>query len=318
MADNAIHLRMTRSTITLVALAAIGAATGTAQRVTPALLEARETPKADTTLTLHAGDRDLVAELRVPSGKGSHPLVIVIHGGCWVTKFADARYMYPLAEALRTNGFATWTISYRRADENGGGWPGTFLDVRAAAEQVRQLAPRYHLDLARVIATGHSAGAHLALWLASQRKLPDSSGVKADRTSLRIAAVVAIDGPGDLAPANQGITQICGGPVLEQLLGGVPSSNPERWRNASPAEWLPLGVPQAMVRGGLDWRMATLGPEAGTMSSYARRAYTSGDSAWVVMSDSTSHFTMLDPQQPAFAVLLRAMQDALTALKRGR
>ena len=287
-----------------------------AQRVTPALLEARETPRPDTTLTLHAGDRDLVTELRVPSGKGPHPLAIVIHGGCWVTKFADARYMYPLAEALRANGFATWTISYRRADEVGGGWPGTFLDVRAATEQVRPLASHYHLDLSRVIATGHSAGAHLALWLASQRKLPDSSGVKAGRKSLRIAGVVAIDGPGDLAPANQGITQICGGPVLEQLLGGVPASNPERWRDASPAAWLPLGVPQAMVRGGLDWRMTTLGPEAGTMPSYASRAQAAGDSTWVVMSDSTSHFTMLDPQQPAFAVVLRAMQDMLSMISR--
>ena len=257
-------------------------------------------------------------QLRVPSGNGPHPLAIVIHGGCWVTKFADARYMRPMADALRANGFATWTISYRRADEAGGGWPGTFLDVRAATEQVTQLASRYHLDLTRVIATGHSAGAHLALWLAAQRKLPDSSGVRASRKSLRIAAVVAIDGPGDLAPANAGITQICGGPVLEQLLGGTPDAQPERWRTAAPAAWLPLGIPQAMVRGGLDWRTVTLGPEEGTMTSYATRAHAAGDSTWVVMSDSTSHFTMLDPQQPAFAVYLRAMQDALSALRRGR
>ena len=309
---------MRRPPLLLTLLAIVCSATCGAQRVTPALLEARDVPKPDTTLTLHAGDRDLVAELRVPSGSGPHPLAIVIHGGCWVTRFADARYMRPLAEALRANGFATWTISYRRADELGGGWPGTFLDVRAATEQVRQLASRYHLDLWRVIATGHSAGAHLALWLAAQRKLPERSGLRAGPKSLRIAAVVAIDGPGDLAPANQGITQICGGPVLEQLLGGVPDSTPDHWRDASPAAWLPLGVPQAMARGGLDWRMMTLGPEAGTMPSYAARAHAAGDSTWVVMSDSTSHFTMLDPQQPAFAVFLQAMRDALASIRRGR
>ncbi len=307
---------MPRTSFALAALTVLCAATSSAQRVTPALLEARETPRPDTTLTLHAGERDLIAELRVPVGTGPHPLAIVIHGGCWVTKFADARYMHPMAEALRANGFATWTISYRRADEAGGGWPGTFLDVRAPTEQVTQLASRYHLDLTRVIATGHSAGAHLALWLAAQRKLPDSSGLRTGRKSLRIAAVVAIDGPGDLAPANAGITQICGGPVLEQLLGGTPDAQPERWRIASPAAWLPLGIPQAMVRGGLDWRMVTLGPEAGTMTSYAARAHAAGDSTWVVMSDSSSHFTMLDPEQPAFAVYLRAMQDVLSMITR--
>jgi hypothetical protein len=73
-----------------------------------------------------------------------------------------------------------------------------------------------------------------------------------------------------------------------------------------------------MVRGGLDWRMMTLGPEAGTMPSYAARAHAAGDSTWVVISDSTSHFTMLDPQQPAFAVFLRAMRDALASMTRGR
>jgi acetyl esterase/lipase len=290
----------------------------TAQRVTPALLEAREVPSADTTVMLRSGTRDLTAELRVPVGPGPHPLAIIIHGGCWVTKFADMRYMRPLAEALRAEGIATWTISYRRADEPGGGWPGTFEDVAAEVALLRQLAPKYHLDLTRVIASGHSAGAHLALWLAAQRKLPSSSGVKADRRALAVAAVVAIDGPGDLVAANPGITKICGSNVLEQLLGGTADSLPERWRLASPSAFLPLGVPQAMVRGGLDWRMVALGSAPGSMPVYASRARAAGDSSWVVMSDSTNHFTMLDPQQPAYTVLLRAMRDALAAIPRRR
>ena len=75
-----------------------------AQRVSPASLEARAVPRADTSVTLHvggrdAGARDLVAELRVPKGAGPHPIAIVIHGGCWVTRFADARYIRPLAMA---------------------------------------------------------------------------------------------------------------------------------------------------------------------------------------------------------------------------
>lgn len=309
---------MIRATIVTCAALLATAAPLPAQRLTAGVLQAREVPRPDTVVTWRSGERDLLAELRVPSGRGPHPLAIVIHGGCWVTKFADARYMYPMAEALRANGIATWTISYRRADEPGGGWPGTFLDVAEEARLVQPLARRFDLDLTRVIATGHSAGAHLALWLAAQPKLPLESGVRAAANALPIAAVVAIDGPGDLVNADAGITRICGGNVLEQLLGGLPAAVPDRWRLASPSEWLPLGVPQAMVRGGLDARLPALGSEAGSMPVYAARARASGDSSWVVMTDSTNHFSMLDPQHGAFATYLQAMKDALAAITKGR
>jgi acetyl esterase/lipase len=298
-----------------VMASAMPVASVAAQRVTPASLEARTVPRADTTLMLPTATRDLLAELRVPAGPGPHPVAIVIHGGCWVTKFADARYMRPMAEALRQAGFATWTISYRRADEAGGGWPGTFTDVAAAAAQVHGLAPRFALDLTRVIATGHSAGAHLALWLAAQPKLPAESAAHAVPGRLPVHAVVALDGPGDLVAANPGITRICGGNVLEQLLGGTPESAPDRWREASPSAWLPLRVPQAMVRGSLDGALPGFGAAAGSMSAYAARARSAGDSSWVVLADSTSHFTMLDPEQPAFAVVLQAMRDALSSIR---
>ncbi len=272
-------------------------------------------PAADTTVTLRAGEKDLVAELRVPTGNGPHPVAIVIHGGCWVTRFADARYMKPLAEGLRQDGFATWTISYRRADEPGGGWPGTFLDVAAMTAVLRDLAPRHHLDLTRVIASGHSAGAHLALWLAAQPKLPAASGVQAARTAVPIAAVVALDGPGDLVGANAGASRICGGNILEQLLASTPAEQPERWKLASPTEWLPLRVPQAMVRGSFDVRLVSFGSEPGSMPVHARRAQAAGDNAWVVMADSTSHFSLLDPQHAAYVIVRQAYRDALAAIR---
>lgn len=284
-----------------------------AQAVTPASLEAREVPAPDTVVVRRVGALELRSELRVPTTPGPHPVVVVIHGGCWVTKFADTRYMRPMAEALRQAGFATYNIAYRRADQDGGAWPGTFLDIETAAASLRDLAPRYALDLTRVIASGHSAGAHLALWLAAQRKLPTSSAIHAQQAPLPLKGVVALDGPGDLLPANPGITRICGGPVLEQVLATPPDANADRWREASPAAWLPLGVPQVMVRGGLDAGMAGLGPREGTMTSYFERARAAGDSTWVVEADLTSHFAMLDPQNPAFRLVLAAVRDALRA-----
>ncbi len=322
MSRFASHLRVARRaslrvmTATAVGVAALcrAALPAHAQRVNVASLEARALPAADTALTLRAGTFDLVAELRVPSGPGPHPVALVIHGGCWVTKYADSRYMKPLAEALRQDGIATWTISYRRADEAGGGWPGTFNDVAAGAALLRSIAPRFQLDLTRVIASGHSAGAHLSLWLAAQGKLPATSLAHRLPDALPIAAVVALDGPGDLAASIPGITRICSGSVLEQLLASTPEAEPLRWSEASPAPWLPLGVPQAMVRGSLDATMARTSAEGG-MIPFAARARALGDSTWVVVADTTSHFSMLDPEHPAFAVVRQAMRDALAAVK---
>lgn len=286
------------------------------QAVTPALLAARAVPAPDTIVVRRAGTIDLRSELRVPTTPGPHPVVIVVHGGCWLTKFADTRYMRPMAEALRQAGFATYTIAYRRADEAGGAWPGMFLDIEDAANSLRELAPRYALDLTRVIAIGHSAGAHLALWLAAQPKLPSTSDIHARYTPLPIAGVVALDGPGDLPSADQGITRICGEPVLRRVLASTPTTHADRWREGSPVAWLPLRVPQVMVRGGLDQGIGGLGPREGTMTSYFERARAAGDSSWVVEADLTSHFAMLDPQNAAYAVVLKAMRDVLAMLPR--
>lgn len=311
--------RSPRSALTLaLATTIIGSVRSAgAQAVTPRTLEARSVRTADTTVALRVDGRELVAELRVPAGAGPHPVAIVVHGGCWVTRYADYRYMKPLAEALRQAGIASFNISYRRADEAGGAWPGTFTDVAAQAALLTPLASRFRLDLQRVIATGHSAGAHLALWLAAWPKLPAASAIKTKASVPTIRAVVPIDGPGDLVSFNPMAARICGNaPVLELLLASTPDEHPDRWRDASPSSWLPLGVPQAMVRGSLDAGVAR--PSAapkGSMIDYATRARGAGDSVWIVAADTTSHFAMLDPEHPSFAVVVKAVRDAIAAIR---
>src|SRR4051812_30037720 len=75
-------------------------------------------------------------ELRLPKGDGPFPVVVVIHGGCWQNAF-DFVYMTRLAAWLTHHGVATWTIEYRRLGDEGGGWPGTFLDVATATDALR-------------------------------------------------------------------------------------------------------------------------------------------------------------------------------------
>src|SRR5579872_5792979 len=125
-------------------------------------------PRADARLRygpdpLHFGD------LRLPGGTGPHPVVVMVHGGFWRARF-NLEYAGHLCAALAALGIATWNVEYRRLGDTGGGWPGTLLDVAAAADHLRTLAAPYHLDLSRVVAMGHSAGGHLALWLAARRR----------------------------------------------------------------------------------------------------------------------------------------------------
>jgi acetyl esterase/lipase len=108
------------------------------------------------------------ADLWLPAGHGPFPVVLMVHGGCWQTHIADRKLMDWVADDLRQHGIAVWNIDYRGVDRAGGGYPGTFADAAAAADQLRTVAPRHGLDLSRLVAVGHSAGGHLALWLAAR------------------------------------------------------------------------------------------------------------------------------------------------------
>jgi len=101
-------------------------------------------------------------ELRIPEGAGPHPVAIVIHGGYWRAAYGLSHIGH-YCVALTKIGFATWCLEYRRVGNPGGGWPGTFDDIRNGALHLLQIAAARKLDLHRVIATGHSAGGHLVL-----------------------------------------------------------------------------------------------------------------------------------------------------------
>jgi uncharacterized membrane protein YhhN/dienelactone hydrolase len=236
-----------------------------------------------------------VGELRLPEApRGRVPLVVLVHGGCWYSPYATMRNTAPLADALTDSGVATWNVEYRRYDHSGGGWPGTFRDVADAADYVRTLARLHPIDTTRIVLAGHSAGAHLVLWLATRRGSPPSSPL-AGGTPLPIAAVVAIGGIADLREFYPRERATCGNPAVESLLGGVPDSVPARVQAASPIERLPLRVQSVHVAGDRD-RIAPL-PVREAFAAAARRA---GDAADVV-TVSGGHFEAIAPRTDAGA-----------------
>ncbi|RMG51621.1 MAG: alpha/beta hydrolase [Acidobacteria bacterium] len=243
-------------------------------------------------------------DLRLPEGSGPYPVAIVIHGGCWLSRFADVRNTAALADALRDAGIATWNIEYRRLDDPGGGWPGTFQDVARATDYLRSIAEKYHLDLHRVVVIGHSSGGHLALWVAARHRLPRTSAVYTPRP-LPVRGVIALGGPGDLKRFMRHARSVCGDRVVTKLLGGTPDEVPDRYRQASPIELLPLGVPQILITGKYD---RAVPPEYG--QAYAEAARKSGDTVRHIIVDRAAHHEYNAPQ----AVTWPAIKSAVFSL----
>src|SRR3990167_8518943 len=136
-------------------------------------------------------------DLRLPEKSGLHPVAIMIHGGCWITKYADYKNIAALSDALRDKGIATWNIEYRKLGNIGGGWPGTFQDIAAAADLLPSIAKKYSLDLSNVIIIGQSSGGHFALWLAGRHNLPTTS-ILYKKNPLIARGVISLGGVPDL------------------------------------------------------------------------------------------------------------------------
>src|SRR5688500_10910213 len=58
-------------------------------------------------------DQNQFGELRLPDRSGPHPVVVLVHGGCWKAQYATLRDLAPMADALEDDGIATWNIEYR-------------------------------------------------------------------------------------------------------------------------------------------------------------------------------------------------------------
>jgi acetyl esterase/lipase len=275
-----------------------------AQRLRPADIDKLPSKPADAKIPY--GDDPLqFGELRLPKGAGPFPVAVVIHGGCWVSKFATLQNTAALADALRDAGIATWNIEYRRLDNAGGGWPGTFTDIAAGTDRLRDVAKEHPLDLTRVVTVGHSAGGHLALWAAARAKLPKSSPLyRANPLPLR--AAVALGGPGDLRGFYEYAAKICGSNVIDSLMGGSASAVAERYAHGSPVELLPLKVRQVLIVGIDDGVMPPAARE-----SYAAAASKAGDSVEVVEVPG-GHFEVIAPTSAAWPTV----RDKMLALLR--
>jgi len=248
----------------------------------------KQAPKADARLR-YGDDPNHFVDIRIPAGKGPHPVVFFIHGGYWRAKY-DLLYAGHLCHALKGAGIASWNIEYRRVGNPGGGWPGTFEDVRSAFRALQEHAHRepasYNLN--RVCAAGHSAGSQLACSLAAFEN--SVSGV------LSLAGVLDLRRGWDLHLSNDAVAQ---------FLGGSPSDVPDHYREASPAEQQ-IHATQKLIHGTADDSVPYE-----LSQGYAEPKKKAGEHVELITLADVGHFEIVDPGSAVWARVEREFRRLL-------
>jgi acetyl esterase/lipase len=242
-------------------------------------------------------------DLRLPLGNGPYPVAIVIHGGFWRNR-VGLDIMDRMADDLTSRGIATWNIEYRRVGQEGGGWPGTFIDVAKAAEYLHTLVENHSLDLNRVITIGHSAGGHLALWLAARHRLSAESTLKTTDNPLPIHGAVSLAGVVDLALMQEvhqirEVWQNLADKPVSDLVNGNPDEVPERYAETSPIQMLPIEARQLLIHGSLD-----INVPIGISLSYKKAAEQAGSDIKMVEIPTVEHFKVIDPDSEAWPIII--------------
>ena len=212
-------------------------------------------------------------DFRRPAAAGLQPLVIMIHGGFWRQRRA-LTYAGHLCIALGLEGFATANIEYRRTGEEGGGWPGTYHDVKSAITFALDRAREFGGDRARTILLGHSAGGHLALLASAQ--------------FTGLLGAVSLGGVVNLRRAWE---LRLGDDVVTEFMGGQPVKIPEAYLDADPVNQ-PTAVRRVLIHGELD----DIVPVELSRDFPQPRRY--------VGIPDADHFTLIDPESTAWPVVV--------------
>ncbi|MES2151201.1 MAG: alpha/beta hydrolase [Pseudomonadota bacterium] len=259
---------------------------------------------APTARIAYGGAPSQYAELFRPAGAGPFPVLVLVHGGCWTVEFGGMRQMRSVAGALAAQGIAVWNVEYRRVDEAGGGYPGTYQDLNAALDKLAEQAGAFQLDTARLVAMGHSAGGQLVQWLAGRARIARSSPLF-HPGPLAVREVISLGGLADLRREAALIQGSCGRDTAQ--LAGLPSAaRPDVFADTNAAELVPNGSRTVLITGELD----TISPPRAA-HDYAARAVAAGDRAEVLILPGASHYDEIAASSPAWPLVLAAVRRAL-------
>jgi acetyl esterase/lipase len=163
--------------------------------------------------------------LGLPGNRSNQtPLVLVVHGGGWVT--GDKSELQFLLNGLKQRGFAVANINYRLSTNNPDNYKMQLDDLDSAIQYCFRQAAYYTFNSQKVYLVGHSAGGHLSLALSYTRN-----------TNGRIKAVASLAGPTDLYGLAY-YNNVVYGTILSTYLGmpllPVTPTSEQRYKSCSP------------------------------------------------------------------------------------
>ena len=250
-------------------------------------------PPADKRLT-YGTDQNQFLDLRFPKNeKGRYPVVVNIHGGFWRAKY-NLDHAGHLCAALTTKGFATANLEYRRVGNDGGGWPGTFADIRSAYNFLVQNAAQHNLDAQKIVIMGHSAGGQLALCLAAHER--------AVTRAVSLAGVVDLKRAHELRLSNDAVVE---------FLHGTPHDVPDHYREADPMQ---ISIPQAkqfLIHGSAD-DIVPSDFSRDYVSAKQNRPGHEKEDVHLVAIPGAGHFDLIDPHSAAWTAVEQAVLQLLS------
>lgn len=245
-------------------------------------------------------------ELWLPAGEGPFPVVLLIHGGCWRADLPGTELLAFAAEDLKKQGFAVWNIEYRRVGHPAAGYPGTFQDVALAADYLTTLGQQYPLDLSRIIASGHSAGGHLALWTALRANLPDTSPLYVAEP-LKIHSVVSLAGIGNLKYFDHYGAPACGQETISALIDRDHRAD-AGYKDTSPVEMGPTAAKFWLINGVYD---AAVPPHVAL--NYVQQLKSTPQVTELVIIQDAGHFEIIVPWSEAWKIVLSTYKKAIAS-----
>jgi acetyl esterase len=214
------------------------------------------------------GVKSLKYDVFTPKGAKNLPIIVIIHGGGWVTN--DENIMRGLARELTRGGkFVVASVDYRWGGKADGDATSNTManlieDVFGAVAHIMEHAKEYGGDQTRIGITGDSAGGHLSaaaslmVGMIGERGFGQTKGVFEFKPTYLPKGKSSADVRKEMLAAIKGAAPSYGvfdGPFLNPY-----SENPaadDTWKAAiSPQRHIPQAsvraVPQYLVRGTMD------------------------------------------------------------------
>ena len=193
----------------------------------------------------YGSDTSQNMDVYIPAGRDSvnTKVILFIHGGSWSS--GDKTEFNEAIDSIRNrlNNYAIFNMNYRLAFNGKNRFPSQIEDIQSALAFISSKAVEYRVNPNKICLIGASAGAHLALLQAYKN---NSNG--------KIKAVVDLFGPTDLTDLyNHHPFPEASKPILFNLMGTTPASNPTAYINASPVNFVSAqSVPTQIFHGNSD------------------------------------------------------------------